>query len=76
MSKPTIEELDAIALECMSEYRHGDDEEVPLFRKDYWKNEYEERKKNQDFSVKITAESTNYQRKILPWEYVEYDKKT
>jgi len=76
MSVPIVEELEAVTLECMAEYRHEDPDEIPLMRRDFWKAKFEERKRDQDFNVILTEESSNYQRKILPWEHVEFDQKT
>ncbi len=76
MSVPIVEELEAVTLECMTEYRHEDPDEIPQMRKDFWKAQFEERKKGEDFNVRVTEESGNYQRKILPWEHVEFDQKT
>lgn len=57
--------------ELMTWYRHED--EIPIERKDWWKHDLAERRKKDDFNVQINEESSNYQRKILPWEYVEYN---
>ena len=60
MSVPIVEELEAVTLECMAEYRHEDPEEIPLMRRDFWKARFEERKRDEDFNVIVTEESSNY----------------
>lgn len=55
----------------MTEYRQED--EIPFERKDWWKNDLAQRKEQEDFSVSVQEESSNYQRKILPWDHVQYD---
>jgi len=42
----------------MTEYRAQD--EIPIVRKDWWKNDLEERKTREDFSVSVQEESSNY----------------
>lgn len=37
MSVPIVEELEAVTLECMTEYRHEDPDEIPQMRRDFWK---------------------------------------
>ena len=65
------EELVRVTTEVMSEYRHED--EIPIERKDWWKHDLAQRREKPDFCVSVPQESSNYQRKILPWEHIEFD---
>jgi tRNA G18 (ribose-2'-O)-methylase SpoU len=55
----------------MSDFRRED--EIPINRNDWWKHDLMERKEKPDFCVCVNEESSNYQRKILPWEHIEFD---
>jgi hypothetical protein len=66
-----IEELNTNTTDIMGQYRHC--EEIPYEKKDWWKKDLEDRKENDDFNVCVSEESTNYQRKILPWNHVQFD---
>ena len=66
-----IEELARVTTDIMCEFRAMD--EIPLDREDWWKADLAQRKEAGDFNVTVQAESSNYQRKILPWEQIEFD---
>ena len=66
-----IEELARITTDIMCEFRAMD--EIPLDRDEWWQADLAERKESGDFNVTVQAESSNYQRKILPWEQIEFD---
>lgn len=66
-----IEELAKVTTDIMCEFRAMD--EIPLDRDEWWQADLEDRKAKGDFNVTVQAESSNYQRKILPWEQIEFD---
>lgn len=71
VGKTLIEELSRVTTDIMCEYRELD--EIPLKREDWWKADLAQRKEAGDLNVAVQAESSNYQRKILPWEQIEFD---
>jgi tRNA G18 (ribose-2'-O)-methylase SpoU len=71
IGKTFVDELNKVTTDIMGQFRHV--EEVPYEKKDWWKKDLEARKEDPDFNVTVTEESSNYQRKILPWNHVEFD---
>ncbi|CDW83820.1 rrna methylase family [Stylonychia lemnae] len=72
LSVPFVEKMREVLSVGISEIRKQDFQ--PIDREDLWKKELEIRKENGTYQVNFNEESTqNYQRKILPWEQVEYD---
>lgn len=62
-----IDAMKTITTDTISEYRALDN--VPSEPKNYWKDEFERRQAKPDFKVHMNEEgSSNYQRKILPWD--------
>lgn len=53
-----VEELNKITVDVMTEYRT--DDEIPFKRGDWWMNDLAERKLQENFSVTINEESSNY----------------
>lgn len=74
LSQPFVERIKEVTSEVMSEIRNKGEEPMPIKRESLWKEELKARQDAGEANLQINeASQSNYQRKILPWEQVEYD---